>query len=125
MSTTIAIVEPHLLVRAGFTLILDATNDLTVVGQAETLEEMVPLLAEHQPDIVCVAAKFDDGSTIVDGLQRISQIEGARPVVVLLTGKRDADVVEVATSRGVAAVISKYSAPEDIVEAVRGVRIAS
>jgi DNA-binding NarL/FixJ family response regulator len=118
-STSVVVVEPHLLVRAGFSLILDAPADLDVVGQGETVDELVQLADAKRPDVVCVAAKFADGSTVMDALERLTHVEGYRPVVLLLTGKHDADVVDVATSRGVAAVISKFATPEDIVDAVR------
>ncbi|WP_282825842.1 response regulator [Gulosibacter sediminis] len=118
-ATSVVVVEPHLLVRAGFSLILDAPADIDVVGQGETVDDLMRLANEQRPDVVCVAAKFADGSTVMDALEALTRVESYRPVVLLLTGKHDADIVDVATSRGVAAAISKFATPEDIVDAVR------
>jgi DNA-binding NarL/FixJ family response regulator len=117
--TSVVIVEPHLLVREGFSLILGAHPDFSVVGTADSVDAMVPLVNAEHPELLCVAAKFDDGTTVVDALERLLHVEGARPRVLLLTGKRDDEVVEVATRRGVVGVISKFSTPEDLVLAVR------
>lgn len=119
-STSVVVVEPHLLVRAGFSLILDAPSDFSVVGQGENIDELIQLVGETHPDVVCVSAKFTDGSTIVDALDRLSRVEEREPTVLMLTGKHDEEVIDIATQRGVTAVISKFATPEDIVEAVRG-----
>lgn len=119
--TKVAVVEPHLLVRAGFSLILDAPADLHVVGQSEGIAGMREVLVQEHPEVVCIAAKLADGSTAIDAIEAVRHSEWSCPRLVLLVGKHDEEVVDVALRRGVSGVVSKYATPEDIVASVRAV----
>lgn len=46
------VVDDQELERKGITLILDSADEITVIGEASTGEEAIPLLIERQSDIV-------------------------------------------------------------------------
>lgn len=52
MSIKVFIVDDHALVRAGFRLILQAQEDIEVVGEAESAEDALPLIRKLKPDVV-------------------------------------------------------------------------
>lgn len=117
-TTRVVIVEPQALVREGFSLILSAVDDIHVVAQAGSVSEVVELLAKHNPDVLCLAARLTDGDAR-DVIASIRDLRGVEPFIILLVGRKDAELVDSLRASDGVAVLSKYSPPETIVAAVR------
>ncbi len=117
--TRIALVDDQALLRAGLRALLDAEDDLDVVGEAGDGEEAVALALAQRPDVVLMDIRMP----AVDGLEATRRIV-AEPdlagvkVVVLTTFEVDEYVFE-ALRAGAAGFLLKDSDPEDIVRAVR------
>jgi DNA-binding NarL/FixJ family response regulator len=115
----VVLADDQALVRAGFRALLDAQDDIEVVGEAGDGEEAVRLAAELAPDIVLMDIRMPG----VDGLaatRRIAADERSADVrvVILTTFGLDEYVFEAIRS-GSSGFLVKDTEPEELVQAVR------
>ena len=68
------------LVRSGLRAIVNAENDMTVVGEAGNAEEAVPLLDQMKPEVIVSDLTIDGGG----GLDTIRRIKNEAPWIRLL-----------------------------------------
>lgn len=115
----VLVADDQALVRAGFAALLDAQDDIEVVGQAQDGAEALRLATELVPDVVLMDIRMP----VLDGLEATRRI-AARPalsgvrVVVLTTFELDEYVFE-AIRAGAAGFLVKHTEPADLVRAVR------
>jgi DNA-binding NarL/FixJ family response regulator len=107
------------LVRAGFRALLDAQEDIEVVGEAGDGEEAVRLAIELKPDVVLMDIRMPG----VDGLaatKRIAADDGLDDVrvVILTTFGLDEYVFEAVRS-GASGFLVKDTEPAELIQAVR------
>ena len=60
----IELVDDHEVVRQGVKAMLDAEQDMTVVGEAGSVEEAIRRVGFDNPDIVVMDVRLPDGSTL-------------------------------------------------------------
>ena len=81
----VALCDDHGIVRSGLRRILDAEDDLEVVGEAGSIREAVALAGAERPD-VCLAKPFRDLAAIEEAVaQALESVTGE----TALTGLRD------------------------------------
>ena len=107
------------LVRAGFRALLDAEQDIEVVGEADDGEQAARLAAELVPDVVLMDIRMPG----VDGLEATRRIASderlaAVRIVILTTFDLDEYVFE-AVRLGASGFLVKDTEPADLVRAVR------
>jgi DNA-binding NarL/FixJ family response regulator len=114
----IVLADDQPLVRAGFRLILEAEDDVDVVGEAGDGEEAVAAAQRLQPDVVLMDVQMPklDG---VEATRRIAQDTASRSRVVILTTFERDDYVFEALRAGASGFMLKNAAPEELVRAVR------
>jgi DNA-binding NarL/FixJ family response regulator len=117
-SIRVLLVDDHAVMRAGFRMILDTTDDIVVVGEAATGVEAVAAASALHPDVVCMDVQMPD----MDGLEATRRIV-ANPavgaaVVIVTTFDRD-DYLFAALSAGATGFLLKNAGPEELVSAVR------
>lgn len=115
----VAIADDQVLVRAGFVSLLDAADDISVVGEAADGDEAVELARREVPDVLLMDIRMPG----VDGLAAIRRITadealGAVKLVVLTTYELDEYVFE-ALRAGASGFLTKDVDPEDLRAAVR------
>ena len=118
MTIKIVLADDQPLVRGGFRLILEAEENVEVVGEASDGEEAVAITRRLQPDLVLMDVQMPK----LDGLEatrRIAQDADIRSRVLILTTFEQDDYVFEALRAGASGFMLKNAAPEELVRAVR------
>ncbi len=114
---TILLADDHSLVRAGLAALLDGTDDLRVVGQAENGRRAVELSSDLRPDVVLM----DLSMPVMDGVEATRELLRTQPdsIVVVLTSFSDHQRVGDALRAGAVGYLLKDCDPGDLLAAVR------
>lgn len=116
---TVAVVDDQELERTGIALILDSADDITVIAEAATSEEAIPILIERQPDIVIMDIRMP-GMGGIEATKIITERIPHTKTIVLTTF--DLDEYAFGSLRaGASAFLLKSTRPEALIEAVRTV----
>ena len=113
----VALCDDHGVVRSGLRRILDAEDDLEVVGEAGSVKEAVALAETCLPDVFVMDLGLPDGSGI-DATAAVVRISPATRVLVL-TGHDDIAYLRRAFEAGAAGYLIKDAADIELVQAVR------
>ena len=115
----VLLADDQALVRGGFRALLDAEDDIAVVGEAGNGREAVALTREMKPDVVLMDIRMPD----LDGLAATREVAadtrlaGVR-IVILTTFELDEYVFEALRS-GASGFLVKDTEPVDLLAAVR------
>ena len=115
----VLLVDDQALMRAGFRALLEAEDDLEVVGEAADGERGVALAAEQLPDVALVDVQMP----VMDGIEATRRIvadprlAGVR-VVILTNYGLDEHVFD-ALRAGATGFLLKDTEPGDLLQAVR------
>jgi two-component system invasion response regulator UvrY len=113
--TTVMLVDDHAVVRVGFRLLLQAAEDLQVVAEAESGEQAVTLYANPEVVVMDLAMAGAGG---IEAIKRIiARDERAR--ILALSAHEDMSHPKRALKAGALGYLSKRSAPETLIEAIR------
>jgi len=118
VTTSVVLADDQALVRAGFRLILEAEDDLEVVGEASDGEQAIAVTRRLQPDVVLMDVQMPK----LDGLEATRRIGGEAAIrsrVVILTTFEQDDYVFEALRAGASGFLLKNTPPEELVQAVR------
>jgi DNA-binding NarL/FixJ family response regulator len=118
VTISVLLVDDQAMVRAGFRMILEAEDDVVVVGEASDGDHGVVAARQHRPDVVLMDVQMPR----MDGLEatgRIVQEPGLTSRVVILTTFERDDYVFEALRAGASGFLLKNAPPEDLVHAVR------
>ncbi|MDR8409839.1 response regulator transcription factor [Nonomuraea sp. 3-1Str] len=113
----VVVADDQALVRAGVRMLLQASGDMEVVGEADDGAKAVRLAELHKPDVILMDLRMPR----VDGLEAIKRVLSSSPaarIVVLTTFAEDADVYA-ALRAGAIGFLLKDDEAERMVEAVR------
>jgi DNA-binding NarL/FixJ family response regulator len=115
----ILIADDQALVRAGFKMILDAEDDLDVVGEASDGAEAVELARRLKPDVVLMDIRMPqlDG---IEATRRVVALDGDPPVRVLMLTTFDLnEYVYEALRAGASGFLLKDVPPEQLAAGIR------
>jgi DNA-binding NarL/FixJ family response regulator len=114
----VVVADDQELVRSGFTMILDAQDDMRVVGEAADGQEAVEVTRRTRPDVVLMDIRMPR----LDGIEATRQITeagaGGSRVVILTTFDLD-DYVFRALQAGASGFLLKDLRREDLLQAIR------
>ena len=117
----VLLADDQALVRAGFRALLDAQDDVEVVGEASDGAEAVRLAARYRPDVVLMDIRMPG----LDGLEATRRIVAdpalsAVRIVILTTFDLDEYVFE-ALRVGASGFLVKDTEPVDLLRGIRAV----
>jgi DNA-binding NarL/FixJ family response regulator len=117
--TSVLLADDQALVRGGFRLILDAQEDLEVVGEADDGRAAIEAARSLRPDIVLMDVRMPE----LDGIAatRVIVSEQLASHVLVLTTFDEDRVVWDAMAAGASGFLLKTAPPVQLVDAVRTV----
>jgi DNA-binding NarL/FixJ family response regulator len=117
VSVRVVIADDQALVRGGFRMILDARDDLEVVGEADDGADAVALVAERAPDVVLMDVRMPT----MDGIEATRRIvaSGSPARIIILTTHDVDEYVFAALRAGASGFMLKDVRPADLVEGIR------
>ena len=115
----VLIVDDHAVVRSGLRLLLDAHDDIEVVGEAGTARDAVFRARESKPAVILLDVTMPDQS----GIEVLPQLLHEQPQtrVVILSMHDDPRYVRAAFQSGASGYVLKEAADAEVVAAVREV----
>ena len=121
MSCRILLADDHELVRSGLKAVLESEPDLTVCGESGDGIDTIRLAAQSKPDII-IADPWLPGANGVILTRRI--LESRPSPTVLMFGTLDSnEPVRDLLQAGVKGVVLKTDGVEDILDAIRALRM--
>jgi two-component system response regulator NreC len=115
----VLIVDDHAVVRSGLRLLLEAEDDIAVVGEAGTAREAVFEARSSEPDVVLMDVVMPGASGIEITPQLLHERPDAR--VLILSMQDDPNYVRQAFEAGASGYVLKEAADAEVVAAVREV----
>jgi DNA-binding NarL/FixJ family response regulator len=115
----VLLADDHSIVRAGLRRLIEESGDMIVVAEAADGREALRAVESTPPDV----AVIDLSMPGIDGLEVISRLHAAFPSLPLLvlTMHEEGQYVVRAIEAGAMGYITKQSAPEQLVNAIRKV----
>ena len=122
MGTTVLLVDDHELIRQGLARAFERDEDMTVVGQAGSLQEGISAWESLQPDVVVTDLQLPDGHGL-DVVRAIRAINDTTGVVVLTMHAGD-DHIFAAMEAGASAFVGKDTRASEVVSAAKHAAVA-
>lgn len=119
MSIRVVLVDDQALIRTGFRMILEETDDIDIVGEAENGFDAVRLAAELDPDVTLMDVRMPG----LDGIEATGRIVGrnaAARVLILTTFDLD-EYAFSALRAGASGFVLKDIPADDLARAIRSV----
>jgi len=113
------LLDDHEVVRRGVRELLEAEDDITVVGEADTAERALARIPATRPDVAILDMRLPDG----DGIAVCRDIRSDHDDIacLILTSFSDDDALTQAVVAGASGYLLKQIRGTDIVDAVRRV----
>jgi DNA-binding NarL/FixJ family response regulator len=117
--TRVVIVDDHEVVRRGLAALFNMTDDIEVVGQADSVAAAVETVQRLKPDVVLLDVRLPDASGIDACRDITSTTPGAR--CLMLTSHDDDEVIFAAVMSGASGYLLKDVDAKTLVDAIRQV----
>jgi DNA-binding NarL/FixJ family response regulator len=115
----VLLADDQALIRAGFRVLLEAADDIEVIGEAVNGDQAVELAASERPDVILMDIRMPG----TDGLAATAQIAASDALngvkVVILTTFETDEYVYQALRVGASGFLVKDAEPEELIRAVR------
>ena len=113
----ILIVDDHVFVREGLSLLLNMQPDMKVVAEAVNGQEGIEAYRQHRPDVVLMDVRMP----VMDGITATQALVAEFPeaVVVLLSASISEDILPLLTRSGAKNYIDKTAAKQELLHALR------
>ncbi|MDQ2902265.1 MAG: response regulator transcription factor [Ktedonobacteraceae bacterium] len=115
---TVVLVDDHRIVRKGLQRVLEMYEDMRVVGEAASGEELLQHIEEWLPDVVVLDMLMPGGIDGVETMRRLHELAPGISVVVLTSSADDTRVVA-ALRVGAAGYVRKEADPELLISSIR------
>jgi DNA-binding NarL/FixJ family response regulator len=117
VTVRVLLCDDQALVRSGFRMVLEAREDMEVVGEAENGADALQLAARCRPDVILMDVRMP----VMDGVEATRRLArtGTRARIVILTTFDSDEYVYEALRAGASGFLLKDVQPAQLVDAVR------
>jgi DNA-binding NarL/FixJ family response regulator len=115
----VVVIDDHEVLRAGTRQVLETTDDIVVVGEADTWDSALGLIDSHRPDVALVDIQLS-GRNGIDLARQLS-VDHPETRVVILSAYDDDAFIRRAFEAGVAGYLLKTMPRDELINAVRAV----
>jgi DNA-binding NarL/FixJ family response regulator len=119
MTIRVLIADDQMMVREGFSVLLNAMPDIEVVGEAVNGRQAVDRVRELAPDVVLMDIRMPELNGI-EATREIVAADGSAKVLVLTTFDLD-EYAFAALKAGASGFLLKNARPEELLAAIRAV----
>ena len=116
---SVFLLDDHEVVRRGVAAMIDAEDDMVVVGQAGSAEEAIEGIEQSCPDVAVIDVRLGDGNGL-DVCREVTERFGDVRSLILTSFDSDRALVE-AGAAGAAGFVLKRIRGGELLEAVRNV----
>lgn len=111
------LVDDHAVVRMGFKMLLESSNDIKVIAEAENGETAIRAYVEHKPTIVVMDITMPG----MGGLEAIERIlaKDSNARILVLSAHEDSVHPKRVLNAGAMGYLTKRSAAEELIKAIR------
>jgi two-component system invasion response regulator UvrY len=115
----VLLVDDHSVVRMGFKMLIDSEKDMQVIAEAETGEEGIKKFQEIKPDVIVMDITMPG----IGGLEAIERIiaKDKNAKILVLSAHEDSVHPKRVLSAGAIGYLTKRSAAEELINAIRTV----
>ncbi|HVC13965.1 MAG TPA: response regulator transcription factor [Acidimicrobiales bacterium] len=119
MALRVFLLDDHEVVRAGLRSLIETEEDVSVVGEAGTVEDALVRIPLAKPDVAILDVRLPDGS----GIEVCRQIRSDHPGIacLMLTSYADDEALLAAIMAGAAGYVLKQIGGTDLVADIRRV----
>ena len=113
------LVDDHSVVRMGFKMLIDSEKDMQVIAEAETGEDGIIKFQEIKPDVIVMDITMPG----IGGLEAIERIiaKDKNAKILVLSAHEDSVHPKRVLSAGAIGYLTKRSAAEELINAIRTV----
>jgi two-component system invasion response regulator UvrY len=111
------LVDDHAVVRMGFKMLLETAADIKVIAEAENGEQAIKLYMEHRPDVVVMDITMP-GIGGLEAIERIMAKDNTARILVL-SAHEDSVHPKRVLNAGAMGYLTKRSAAEELIKAIR------
>jgi two-component system, NarL family, invasion response regulator UvrY len=115
----VMLVDDHAVVRMGFKMLLETTDDIKVIAEAENGENAIKSFMEHKPDVIVMDITMP-GMGGMEAIERILSKESSAKILVL-SAHEDSVHPKRVLNAGAMGYVTKRSAAEELIKAIRAV----
>ncbi|MCE2831257.1 MAG: response regulator transcription factor [Oxalobacteraceae bacterium] len=115
----VMLVDDHAVVRFGFRMLLESTDDIKVVAEADSAEAAYQQIPIAKPDVIVMDISLG-GTMGVEATRRIVARDKTAKVLGL-SSHEDPSYVRYMLKAGAQGYLSKRSAPDELMHAIRQV----
>ena len=119
MAVDIVLADDHGVLRGGLRALLNSEDDLKVIGEAATGDEVLQIASEMQPDIVLLDLNMP-GPGGIEVTRRLREVAPETRVLVL-TLHEDEGLVRETIESGASGYIIKRAVESELINAIRAV----
>jgi two-component system, NarL family, response regulator DevR len=121
MAINVFLLDDHEIVRRGLRDLLEAEEDLLVVGEASTAEEALNRIPATRPDVAVLDVRL--GGETEGGIEVCRDVRSSHPEVrcIMLTSFADDEALFAAIMAGASGYVLKQIRGSDLVDAIRRV----
>jgi DNA-binding NarL/FixJ family response regulator len=118
--TKVLLVDDHMVVREGLSMLLGADPEFEIVGAAENGRQALAAAQETHPDVVLMDLAMPIMNGVTASRKILQQVKGTK--VLVLSSYNDEPAINELVEAGASGYLLKESAAPELLDAIRQVR---